>query len=59
MTISDAGMRYLICIVRWSIISIELVEITNRIGTNWKKWKEKKATRSMKPHSKYAKTLVG
>ena len=32
-------MRYLICIVRWSIINIELVEITNSIGTNWKKKK--------------------
>ncbi len=28
---------YLICIVRWSRMSIELVDITNRIGTNWNK----------------------
>ena len=27
---------YLICMVRWSRMSIELVEMTNRIGTNCK-----------------------
>ena len=37
LNISAAGIRYLICMVRWSIINIELVEITNSIGTNWKK----------------------
>jgi hypothetical protein len=27
---------YLICMVRWSRMSMELVEMTKRIGTNWK-----------------------
>ena len=35
LKMSAAGMRYLICMVRWSITNIELVEITKRIGTNW------------------------
>ena len=34
-TISAAGTRYLMFKVRWSRIIMELVETTNRTGTNW------------------------
>lgn len=37
LKISAAGIPYLICIVLWSMTNMELVEITKRIGTNWKK----------------------
>ena len=51
---------YLICMVRWSRMSIELVEITNKIGTNWKinirkiqNIKEPKIPKYQIPNTKY------